>query len=56
MENVTTDEVMNKLHMFQSRFRKVDRFGQWDLEIIQTDFVLQFTSKVFQGGISLLVV
>ena len=27
MEKVTTEEVMNKLDMFQSRFGKIDQFG-----------------------------
>ena len=26
MENITTEEVMDKLDMFQSRFRKIDQF------------------------------
>ena len=37
MENITTEEVLDKLDMFQSRYRKVDEFGWWNLEIIQTD-------------------
>ena len=32
MENITTEEVVDKLDMFQSRFRKMDQFGWWDLE------------------------
>ena len=28
---------MDKLDMFQSIFGKVDEFGWWDMEIIQTD-------------------
>ena len=31
MEKITTEEVMNKLDMFQSRFGKIDQFGWWDL-------------------------
>ena len=27
MENITTEEVMEKLDMFQSRFGEVDEFG-----------------------------
>ena len=27
MENITTEEVMDKLDMFQARFLKVDEFG-----------------------------
>ena len=37
MENITTAEVMDKLDMFQSRFRKIDQFGWWDLERISAD-------------------
>ena len=29
MEKITTEEVMDKLDMFQSRFGKIDRFGWW---------------------------
>ena len=43
---------MKKLDMFQGIFRKVDEFGCWDMERIQTDAVTQFTSKEFQEGIS----
>ena len=31
MENITIEEVMDKLDMFQSRFGKIDQFGWWDL-------------------------
>ena len=41
MGNITTAEVMDKLDMFQSRFRKIDQFGWWDLEIISADDVFQ---------------
>ena len=34
MENITTNEVMDKLDTFQERFVKVDEFGWWDLERI----------------------
>ena len=44
MDNITTEEVMEKLDMFQSRFGKIDQFGWWDLEIISSDAVTQFTS------------
>ena len=37
MENITTAEVMDKLDMFQSRFRKIDQFGWWYLERISAD-------------------
>ena len=39
---------MNKLDMFQSRFRKIDQFGWWDLEIISADASTQFTSTDFK--------
>ena len=35
-ENITTEEVMDKLDMFQARFGEVDEFGWWGMEIIQT--------------------
>ena len=44
MENITTEEVMDKLDMFQSRFGKIDQFGWWDLEKISADAGTQFTS------------
>ena len=31
MENITTDEFMEKLDMFQERFRKLYEFGWWDI-------------------------
>ena len=37
MEKIPTEEVMDKLDMFQSRFGKLDEFGWWDLERISTD-------------------
>ena len=37
MKNITTEEVMYKLDMFQSRFGKIDQFGWWDLERISAD-------------------
>ena len=45
MERITTEEVMDKLDMFQSRFGKVDEFGWWGLDCIQTDADTQFKSK-----------
>ena len=44
---------MDKLDMFQARFGKVDDFGWWDIERIQTYASTQFTSKEFQGDLSL---
>ena len=52
MEDITTEEVMDKLDMFQSRFGKVYAFGWWDMERIQTDAGTQFTFKDFQEDIS----
>ena len=37
MENITTEEVMEKLDMFQSRLGEIDQFGWWDLERILAD-------------------
>ena len=48
MEEITTEEVMDKLDMFQSRFGKIDQFGWWDLERISADAGTQFTSKEFK--------
>ena len=39
---------MDKLDMLQSRFRKIDKFGWWGLEIISADAGTQFTSTDFQ--------
>ena len=44
MEIITTEEVMNNLDMFQSRFGKIDEFGWWDLERISSYAGMQFTS------------
>ena len=33
-EKITTEEVMEKLDMFESRSGKIDEFGWWDLEMI----------------------
>ena len=51
MESITTEEVMDKLDMFQARFGKLDEFGWWDMDRIQTDSGTQFTSKNFQEGL-----
>ena len=37
MEKITTEEVMDNLDMFQSRFGKINEFGWWDLERISAD-------------------
>ena len=47
-EKITTEEVMEKLDMFQSRFEKIDQFGWWDLERIPVDAGTQFTSTDFK--------
>ena len=48
MNNITTEEVMEKLDMFQSRFEKIDQFGWWYLERISADAGTQFTSLEFK--------
>ena len=37
MENITTEEVMDKLYMFQSIFVKVDESIWWYMDKIQTE-------------------
>ena len=46
-ERITTEEVMDKLDMFQYIFGKIDEFGWWDLERISVDSGKQFTSMDF---------
>ena len=48
MEKITTEEVMDKLDMFQSRFGEIYQFGWWDLERISADEGTQFTSIEFK--------
>ena len=48
MENITTEEVLDKLDMFQSRISKIDQFGWWDLERISADAGTQFTLTEFK--------
>ena len=48
MDIITTEEVMDKLDMFQSRFEKINEFGWWDLERISADAGTQFTSTEFK--------
>ena len=48
MENIAPAEVMDKLDMFKSRFRKIDQFGWWGLERISVDAGTQFTSTEFK--------
>ena len=48
MDKITTEEVMEKLDMFQSRFGRIDEFGWWGLEIMSVDAGKQFTSTYFK--------
>ena len=48
MEKITKEEVMEKLHMFHSRFGEIDQFGWCDLERISADAGTQFTSTDFK--------
>ena len=50
MEKIATEEVMEKLDMFQSRFGKIDQFGWWELERISADVGTQFTLTKFKDG------
>ena len=52
MENITTEEFMDNLDMFQARFGKVDEFVWGDMERIKTDTGTQCTSKECQEGFS----
>ena len=51
MENITTEEVIDKLDMFQAGFGKDDKIGCCYIEKIQTDAGTQFTSKEFWEGL-----
>ena len=48
MDKITTEEVMVKLDMFQSRSWKIDEFGWWYLEIISADSDTKFTLTDFK--------
>ena len=48
IEKITTEEVMDKLDMFQSISGKIDEFGWWDLERISADAGMEFTSAEFK--------
>ena len=48
MEKIFTEQVMDKLDLFQSRFGKIDEFGWWDLEIILADVGSQLNSAEFK--------
>ena len=47
-EKITIEEVMDKLDIFQSKFRIIDKFGWWDLERISADAGSQFTLTDFK--------
>ena len=47
-EKITIEEVMDKLDMFQSKFRIIDKFGWWNLERISADTGTQFISTEFK--------
>ena len=40
---ISTEQVVDNLDLFQSRFGKIDEFGRWDLERISADAGTQFT-------------
>ena len=48
VDKITTEEFMDKLDMFQSRFGKIDEFGCRDLEIISADAGMQFNLTNFK--------
>ena len=48
MDKITTEEVMDNIYMFRSRFGKIDGFGWWDLELFLADTGTQFTSMEFK--------
>ena len=48
-EKIFTEEVMDKLDIFQSRFRKIDESGLWELKRISADAGSKFTSTEFKG-------
>ena len=48
VDKIKTEEVMDKLDVFQSIFVKIDEFGWWDLERISSDAGKRFTSTEFK--------
>ena len=48
MKITITDEVVEKLDMFQDIFEIIDKSGWWYLEIISVYAGIQFTSTEFQ--------
>ena len=53
MQNITTEEVMDKLDMFQAKFVKVDKFRRFHMERIKTNIGTHFTSNEFREGLSI---
>ena len=47
-EKIKTEEIMDKLDTFQSRFGRIEEFGWWYLERISADTSTQFTSTKFK--------
>ena len=47
MEKIITEEVLDRLDMFQSRSEKFNKFGWWDLEKKSADVGTRFTSTYF---------
>ena len=48
MEIITTEEVIDKVYMFQAIYGRLGKFGWWYLGIISADAGTQFTSTEFQ--------
>ena len=48
MKKISKEGVMEKLDMFQSRFREIDELGWWDLERFSSDTDTQCTSTDFK--------
>ena len=44
MDKIDTEEVMDNIDMFQSRFGKIDKFSWWGLGRISADAGTQFAS------------
>ena len=47
MEIISTEEMIDKLDMFQAIFLKIDRFGWWYWERNSADSGTQFSSMEF---------
>ena len=48
IDKITTEEVMDKLDMFQYKFGIIDKFGWCDLENISADAGIKFASTQFK--------